>query len=344
MSWRGVLPSATTSTAALLLRRTGAPPRPTTPLVPAVAVATAVMDPRATTTHVRSLVAVKQQKPVAKAPPPKPPATAAALKIQAGSRRVGAFGLKVGMLRLFDGWGVATPVTAVQLESLVVVRHKTQAKDGYDAVVLGGGPVKQHKINSATLGVYVSSKVNPRRDMREFRITPDAFPPVGAEIQARHFVPGQMVDVTGTTIGKGFQGAVKRWGFAGQPRSHGHSRSHRSMGGTGARQDPGKTWKGKRMHGRMGGKRRTVQNVVVFGVDPVRDLVFLKGHVPGHEGSILLMRDAVRVPWQFERERLDVPFPTFVGPRPAKKPEESGPSDWIIKPKEFRDPLAPANA
>jgi len=155
-------------------------------------------------------------------------------------------------------------------------------------------------------------------------------------------VPGQMVDVSGVTIGKGFQGAMKRWGFAGQPRSHGASRSHRSIGATGARQDPGKTWKGKRMHGRMGGDRVTMQNVVVFGVDPARDLVFLKGHAPGHAGGLLEIRDAVRVPNQFARMRLEVPFPTFTGAR-FDKPDPS-PADWILAPKGDKDPLAPSSA
>jgi large subunit ribosomal protein L3 len=234
------------------------------------------------------------------------------------SRRTGVMAMKVGMLTMFDSWGVATPVTVLQMEGVVVLKRKEPALHGYCALVLAAGPAKAKHVNKPQMGEFAKAGLELRRRVEEFRVTPDALLAVGTKLDARHFSPGQDVDVCGVTIGKGFQGAMKLHGFRGQQETHGTSVSHRSLGATSACQDPGRTWKGKRMHARMGVDRVTTQNLAVFAVDPVRDLIFVKGCVAGHKGNYVRVTDSVKKPLQFEALGINVPFPTFVGPKPAE--------------------------
>jgi len=248
------------------------------------------------------------------------------------SRRTGVLALKVGMLTMFDHWGVALPVTVLQMEGNVVLKAKTEERDGYTAVVVASGPVKAKHVPKPVAGEFAVAQVELRRHLQEFRVSKDALLPAGTKLDARHFSAGQFVDVCGITIGKGFQGAMKRHGFRGQHASHGTSRAHRSLGGTSARQDPGKVWKGKRMHGHMGVDRVTTQNLHVVAVDPVRDLVFIKGAVPGHKGNYVRVTDAIKQPEQFTTLRLQPAFPTFIGSKPSKP-------GLIHKPHGDTDPL-----
>ena len=249
------------------------------------------------------------------------------------SRRTGVLALKVGMLTLFDHWGEAVPTTVLQMEGNVVLKQKTPEKDGYTALVVASGPVKAKHVKKPVAGEFAAAQVELRRHLQEFRISPDASLSVGTKLDARHFCPGQFVDVCGTTIGKGFQGAMKRHGFRGQQETHGTSVAHRSLGATSACQDPGKVWKGKRMHGHMGVDRVTTQNLEVVAIDAVRDLIFVKGAVPGHKGNYVRVTDAIKQPMQFHKLRVQVPFPTFVGNKPTKP-------NITFKPHGDRDPLA----
>ena len=215
-------------------------------------------------------------------------------------KRCGALGIKLGMMPIWDGWGERHPCTVLYLDSNVVLAHRTSdGADGYDAVVLGAGERKAKNVNKPTMGTYIKYGVDERPPylVREFRVTtPDAMPPPGTRIHARHFVPGQNVDVSGTSKGKGFQGGMKRHGFKGMPASHGTSKAHRHIGSTGQCQDPGKVFKGKKMPGRMGGKRVTKQNLRVVKIDRGRNLLYLRGAVPGNKGEFVEIRDAVKRP------------------------------------------------
>ncbi len=175
--------------------------------------------------------------------------------------RSGVIAQKVGMTRIFTDAGEHVPVTVLRLENLQVLSHRTKEKNGYVAVQVGGGSRKPARLTKAERGAFAKAEVEPKRKLAEFRVSPENLIDVGAEITADHFVPGQFVDVTGTTQGKGFQGAMKRWNFGGLRASHGVSISHRSLGSTGQRQDPGKVFKGKKMAGQMGGERVTTQNL-----------------------------------------------------------------------------------
>jgi len=174
-----------------------------------------------------------------------------------------------------------------------VLGHRTKDKNGYVALQLGSGARRSVYMPKAERGQFAVAKVEPKRRVAEFRVSEDALIPVGAEITADHFVPGQFVDVTGTNQGKGFQGAMKRWNFGGLRATHGVSLSHRSLGSTGQRQDPGKVFKGKKMAGHMGSERVTTQNLVVVKTDVERGLVMVRGAVPGSKGGWVLVRDAV---------------------------------------------------
>lgn len=208
--------------------------------------------------------------------------------------RTGVIAKKLGMSRLFDEDGVHIPVTVLQLDEVRVVGHKTKARDGYTAVQVSTGKAKVKNVSKALRGHYAKAKVEPARKMVEFRVEEANLPEVGAEIVASHYVPGQFVDVIGTTIGKGFAGVMKRWNFAGLEASHGVSVSHRSHGSTGQRQDPGKVFKGKKMAGHLGSERVTVSNLEVVQVDADRGFLFIKGAVPGSENSYVLVKDAVK--------------------------------------------------
>jgi len=208
--------------------------------------------------------------------------------------RSGVIAQKVGMTRLFTEAGEHLPVTVLRLDQCQVVGHRTTDKNGYVALQLGAGSRKVRNVSKAERGNFAIAKVEPKRKLAEFRVSQDGIIPVGAEITADHFVVGQFVDVTGTSIGKGYAGGMKRWNFGGLRASHGVSVSHRSIGSTGGRQDPGKTFKNKKMPGQMGVERVTTLNLRVVQTDVERGLILVEGAVPGAKGGWIMMRDAVK--------------------------------------------------
>jgi large subunit ribosomal protein L3 len=208
--------------------------------------------------------------------------------------RSGVIAQKVGMTRVFTEGGEHVPVTVLHLGNCQVLRHRTKDKEGYVALQLGAGARRAGNMSKADRGSFGKINVEPKRKVAEFRVTEDALIPVGAEITADHFVVGQFVDVCGTSIGKGFAGGMKRWNFAGLRATHGVSISHRSIGGTGGRQDPGKTFKGKKMPGHLGVDRVTTLNLKVVSTDVARGLVLVEGAVPGAKSGWVLIRDAVK--------------------------------------------------
>jgi len=210
--------------------------------------------------------------------------------------RTGVIAKKIGMTRLFQADGRHVPVTVLQLDDVQVIGRREMDRDGYTAVQLGAGKAKAKNVAKPQRSAFGKAEVEPKARLAEFRVAEDALLDVGAHISADHFIPGQMVDVAGVTQGKGFAGAMKRWGFGGLRATHGVSVSHRSHGSTGNRQDPGRVFKNKKMAGHMGARNRTQQNLEVVRTDPVRGLLFIKGSVPGHKGSWLSVSDAVKVP------------------------------------------------
>ena len=210
--------------------------------------------------------------------------------------RTGVIAKKVGMTRLFQADGRHVPVTVLQLDELQVIGRREMDRDGYTAVQLGAGTAKAKNVAKPQRTAFGKAEVEPKVRVAEFRVAEDALLDVGAHISADHFVPGQMVDVAGVTQGKGFAGAMKRWGFGGLRATHGVSVSHRSHGSTGNRQDPGRVFKNKKMAGHMGARNRTQQNLEVVRTDPIRGLLFIKGSVPGHKGAWLTVSDAVKLP------------------------------------------------
>ena len=209
--------------------------------------------------------------------------------------RTGVIAKKLGMARFFDEAGTHVPVTVLSLEGCTVVAQRTQDKDGYVALQLGAGTKKPKNTSKAMRGHFAKGEVEPKRKLVEFRVSEDMLIDVGSEITADHFLPGQKIDVTGTTVGKGFQGAMKRWNFGGMRATHGVSVSHRAHGSTGQRQDPGKTFKGKKMAGHLGQETVTTLNLTVWRVDVERGLILVKGAVPGTEGDFVKIRDAVKI-------------------------------------------------
>jgi large subunit ribosomal protein L3 len=208
--------------------------------------------------------------------------------------RSGVIAKKLGMTRLFMQDGRQVPVTVLQMDSCQVVAQRTVERDGYTAVQLGAGAAKPKNVSQPMRGHFARSSVAPKRKIVEFRVPPDMMIEVGAELTADHFVPGQHVDVSGVTIGKGFAGGMKRWNFRGLEASHGVSISHRSHGSTGGRQDPGKVFKGKKMAGHLGVEKVTTQNLEVVRTDVERGLIMIKGAVPGAKGGWVTVRDAVK--------------------------------------------------
>jgi len=208
--------------------------------------------------------------------------------------RSGVIAQKVGMTRVYNDAGEHVPVTVLKLENCQVVAHRTEEKNGYTAVQLGAGTVKVKNVSKAMRGHFAVAQVEPKREIAEFRVTPENLIEVGAELTADHFVAGQFVDVTGTSIGKGFAGAMKRWNFHGGRATHGNSVSHRVLGSTGQRQDPGKVFKNKKMPGHMGDERVTTQNLKIVRTDADRGLILVEGAVPGAKGGWILVRDAVK--------------------------------------------------
>ncbi len=221
--------------------------------------------------------------------------------------RSGLIAQKVGMTRVFTEDGTHVPVTVLKIDGCRVVSTRSEEKDGYTAVQLGSGLAKVKNVNKAQRVQFANAKVEPPKKLVEFRVTPDAMLEVGTELAASHFVAGQYVDVTGTSIGKGFAGAMKRWNFRGLEASHGVSVSHRSHGSTGQRQDPGKVFKGKKMAGHLGDVQVTTQSLTIVSTDDERGLILVKGSIPGSAGGWVLIRDAVK------RKLPDgLPFPAGV--------------------------------
>jgi large subunit ribosomal protein L3 len=221
--------------------------------------------------------------------------------------RTGLIAQKIGMTRVFNDEGNHVPVTVLKVDNCQVVAVRTQEKDGYTAVQLGVGAAKVKNVGKAMRGHFAKAKVEPKSWVVEFRVPQDALIDVGAELSAEHFVAGQFVDVVGTTIGKGFAGGMKRHHFGGLRATHGVSVSHRSLGSTGQRQDPGKTFKGKKMAGHLGDVRVTTQNLRVVSTDVERGLIMVRGAVPGSDGGYVLIKDAVK-----RKAPKDLPFPAAI--------------------------------
>ena len=235
--------------------------------------------------------------------------------------RTGVIAKKMGMTRLFQDDGRHVPVTVLSLEGLQVIAQKVADRDGYAAVQLGAGTAKAKNVAKPQRGHFGKAEVEPKARVAEFRVADDALLDVGSEVTADHFVAGQLVDIQGVTQGKGFAGAMKRWGFGGLRATHGVSVSHRSHGSTGQRQDPGKVFKNKKMAGHMGARNRTQQNLEVVRTDAERGLIFVKGSVPGHKGGWLLVKDAVKV------ARPDgAPYPAGIR-QPAQQNNDDAPAE-----------------
>ena len=239
-------------------------------------------------------------------------------------RRIGVLAVKLGMMPVWDEWGVRHACTVLHVDRNVVMKILTKEKDGYNAVQIGAGEYKKKNVTKPLLGHYTKCGVGdcPPYIVREFRLKfftsrqkeshEEEYPEVGSSIHARHFTPGQNVDITGISKGKGFQGAMKRHGFAGMPATHGTSRSHRALGSTGQCQDPGKVWKGKKMAGRMGSDRVTTQNLRVIKIDRGRNLLYIKGAVPGNKGEFVQVKDAIKKPlFGTEKVLEQIPHPSI---------------------------------
>ncbi|MCP5080928.1 MAG: 50S ribosomal protein L3 [Alphaproteobacteria bacterium] len=238
--------------------------------------------------------------------------------------RSGVITQKLGMTRVFTDDGRHIPVTVLKVDNCQVVAQRTEARDGYSALQLGSGLAKVKRVSRAQRGHFAVAKVEPKRKVAEFRVSSDNLIDVGAEITADHFIAGQFVDATGTSIGKGFAGGMKRHNFGGMRASHGVSISHRAHGSTGQCQDPGKVFKGKKMAGHMGAERVTAQNLQVVETDIDRGLILVKGAVPGSKGGWVFLKDSVK------RKLPDgVPFPGSFrasGAADEKPAEEAAPA------------------
>jgi len=271
---------------------------------------------------------------------------AAAIKaapvLPAGSVRTGVIALKCGMLPNWDKWGVRHPLTVLKLENVQVIQVKTEETNGYTSMQIGGGDAPDRAKNKPELGHFQKWGVPPKRKVREFRVTPDALLPVGTRLSASHFVPGQVLTITGTSQGKGFQGGMKRWGFGGLPASHGVSVVHRSLGSTGAMQDPGRVWKGKKMPGHMGLKRITMDGLKLYKVDLKRDLLYVRGSIPGTAGSYVYVKDCQKfIDRRREKGIVLPPFPTAPEAPVAAVVEQCTDKmlEWVMEPSEH-DPFA----
>ena len=218
--------------------------------------------------------------------------------------RTGVLAEKIGMTRIYDEFGQSVPVTVLRIDNLQVVGQRTVAKDGYSAVQLGMGKAKAHRVNKAQRTVFAKANIEAKTKVAEFRVAEDAILPIGQEIRANHFVQGQFIDVIGLTKGKGFAGVMKRWNFRGLEASHGVSVSHRSHGSTGQRQDPGRVFKNKKMAGHLGVERITMENLQVVQIDEARNLILVKGNVPGVDKAIVRVIDAHK-----RARHADAPYP-----------------------------------
>ena len=229
--------------------------------------------------------------------------------------RCGLVAQKVGMTRVFNDAGEHVPVTVLKVDQLQVVAVRSEEKDKYTAVQLGYGKAKVKNVTQPMRGHFAKAKVEPKKKLVEFRVAKDAVLEVGAELVPSHFVPGQFVDVVGTTIGRGFTGSMVRWNFHGLEASHGVSVSHRSHGSTGNRQDPGRTFPGKKMAGHLGAEQVTTLNLEVIKVDAENGLIMVKGSVPGSDGNWVVIRDAVKKP-----RAKDLPFPAALRASKSEAP------------------------
>ena len=237
--------------------------------------------------------------------------------------RTGLLAQKLGMTRRFDDSGLHVPITVLKLDNVQIVAQRTADKDGYTAVQMGWGNAKVKNVSKGMRGHFAKAKVEPKRKLTEFRVADDALVDVGAEMSASHFIAGQFVDVCGTSIGKGFAGGMKRYGFGGLRATHGVSINHRSLGSTGQCQDPGKVFKGKKMAGHMGSVRVTTQNLQVVDVDEERGLILIRGAVPGSKGGFVRVTDAIK-----KSRPDDAPYPA--GVKSGAAPAEDAPSDEKI--------------
>lgn len=226
--------------------------------------------------------------------------------------RTGLIAKKIGMTRVFADNGNHVPVTVLEVDQVQVVAVRTAEKDGYTAVQLGTGKAKVKNVSQPMRGHFAKSKLEPKKKLVEFRVSPDALLEVGAEITAAHFLPGQFVDVVGTTKGRGFSGVIRRHHFGGLRATHGVSVSHRSPGSTGQRQDPGKVFRGKKMPGHLGDVRVTTQNLKIVSTDADKGLIMVEGAVPGADGGYVLIKDASKRP-----APKDLPFPAALRATPA---------------------------
>ena len=236
--------------------------------------------------------------------------------------RSGVIAQKVGMTRIYNDAGEHVPVTVLRMENCQVVAQRTQEKNGYTAVQLGVGLAKVKNTAKPLRGQFAQASVEPKAKVAEFRVSPENMLDVGAEITVEHFVPGQKVDVTGTSVGKGFQGVMKRYNFGGGRATHGNSVSHRAHGSTGQRQDPGKVFKGKKMAGHMGSARVTTQNLEVVRTDTDRGLIMIKGAVPGSKGGWVTVKDAVK-----KKLPDGVPFPAGLKSASVEAPAADVPAE-----------------
>lgn len=231
--------------------------------------------------------------------------------------RTGLIAKKIGMTRVFNEDGNHVPVTVLQVNDCQVVAQRTEEKDGYTAVQLGAGKAKTKNVSAPMKGHFAKAKVEPKQKLVEFRISEDAMLNIGDELSAAHFVEGQYVDVVGNTLGKGFQGGMKRHNFGGLRASHGVSVSHRSHGSTGQCQDPGRVFKGKKMAGHMGDRQRTAHNLKVIAIDAEQGLILVQGGVPSSKGNFVLVKDAIK---KLNQEGL--PFPAGLVEKSAPVKEE----------------------
>eukprot|EP00468_Gymnochlora_sp_CCMP2014_P013801 CAMPEP_0167755658 /NCGR_PEP_ID=MMETSP0110_2-20121227/8951_1 /TAXON_ID=629695 /ORGANISM="Gymnochlora sp., Strain CCMP2014" /LENGTH=282 /DNA_ID=CAMNT_0007641679 /DNA_START=45 /DNA_END=893 /DNA_ORIENTATION=- len=246
------------------------------------------------------------------------------------SQRTGVIGMKLGMMQLWDDWNEVRVVTVVKVDTVVTkIREKLTTK-GMAQIQVAGFDRSVSSTSGPILGEFKKMGMSPKRKLTEFQVTPDAILPVGFKIDVRHFFPGQFVDIQGKTKGKGTAGVMKRWGFAGQAATHGVSKTHRHLGSTGQCQGPGKVFKGKKMPGRMGNKKRTAECLQIFKIDVEKSLLFILGAIPGANGGILKIRDARKRPFSPENPP---PFPTFVATEGEEIPDD------LVMPLSEKDPF-----